>query len=106
MSKEIELIREHLKENSSETIHDDNLPQRLQDEMLWIGLQYTDGSQNIAKVESTKTCIYCNKPWSPDMEQLYLASGYCESCYEVESKTIIACSSCGKVVYIKEGHDA
>lgn len=53
------------------------------------------------KPESVEKCIYCNADWSPEMMGLYIESGYCETCYDSEYLTVIACSKCGKVVYKK-----
>lgn len=48
-----------------------------------------------------KLCIYCNKPWTPRMEQIYLEFGYCESCFDSERVDVIVCDSCNRIVYAK-----
>lgn len=102
---EIDVIREKLKEDDG-TIHADDLPEPLSrisppDQRGYIDLQFNKGVANLATSEHRKLCVYCNAPWSPEMEEAYLGSGYCGSCYEAEAKIFIACSKCRKVVYIK-----
>ena len=47
-------------------------------------------------------CVYCNKDWTPKMLEIYIESGYCETCYNTDRYTFIACENCGKIVYKKE----
>lgn len=103
---EIDDIRKWLRDNEENTIHADDLPEPLShisppDERGYIDLQFNKGVANLAISESRKLCVYCNEVWSPEMEEAYLGSGYCDSCYKAEGKTFIACSKCRKVVYIK-----
>jgi hypothetical protein len=51
-------------------------------------------------------CIWCNAPWTFNMqvEDIYTTGG-CDSCgfgSETTGKIEITCDNCGKVVYIKE----
>jgi hypothetical protein len=52
--------------------------------------------------EPPPTCVYCNAPWTPEMVELVVLSGYCSTCADAERVIDIFCSSCERLVYRKE----
>lgn len=54
---------------------------------------------------SQMLCIYCNKPWSPQMDTDLTASAGCDTCgfgTEIAGEIIIRCGNCDRIIYRKE----
>lgn len=59
------------------------------------------------KKESQILCVFCNAPWSPDMQiTSWYASEGCNTCgfgSELTADIEIYCTNCKRLVYKKEG---
>lgn len=92
MEREIDKLKKEVEEEVG-TIHTDEIKKLLgRDEFSF---------EWVSEDPKPEVCIFCSSPWTPEMMSLYIAGGYCESCYNTEYSTIIACSNCGKIVYKK-----